>query len=94
MLVAHLYNMGPTMTDEELLLQSGNIPTLYFDGFGGYRKTNGVLRCIGYIIGSGAQLNLVVSLTGADLAANETRRTLDDKPIKGLSIWRGASLSH
>lgn len=82
------------MSDEELLLQGPNAPTMYFDGFGGYRKINGVLRCIGYIIGSGAQLNLVVSLGGAEMANRETRRVLDEKPIKGLTIWSGASVAH
>ena len=82
------------MNDEELLLQAANCPTMYFDGFGNYRKINGVLRSIGFIIGSGAQLNLVVSLAGAEAANRETRRTLDEQPVKGLSIWRGASVAH
>jgi hypothetical protein len=82
------------MTDEELLLQAGTVPTLYFDGFGGYRKINGVLRCIGYIIGSGAQLNLVISLAGAETANRLTREMLDDKPTKGLHIWGGTALAH
>jgi hypothetical protein len=82
------------MTDEELLQQSANVPTMYFDGFGGYRKTNGVFRCIGYILGSGAQLNLVVSIGGADLAAIETRRTLDEAPTKCINIWGGAAMAH
>lgn len=82
------------MTDEELLRQAGTVPTAYFDGFGGYRKINGVLRCIGYIIGSGAQLNLVVSLAGAEVANQLTRDLLDDKPTKGLHIWGGSARAH
>jgi hypothetical protein len=82
------------MNDEELILQAANCQTMYFDGFGAYRNVNGVLRCIGYIIGSGAQLNLVVSLAGAEIANRETRRMLDEKPVKGLTIWNGAALAH
>lgn len=82
------------MTDEELLLQCADAPTMYFDGFGGYRKINGVLRCIGYIIGSGAQLNLVISLAGAEMANRATREVLDEKHTKGLQIWGGNALAH
>jgi hypothetical protein len=82
------------MDDEELLLQGVNAPTLYFDGFGGYRKINGVLRCIGFVIGSGAQLNLVISLAGAEKANRETRHLLDETPIKGIHIWGGSALAH
>lgn len=82
------------MCDEELLRQAANCPTMYFDGFGGYRKINGVMRCIGYILGSGAQLNLVVSLNGADLAQRATREILDEKATKGLHIWGGTALAH
>ena len=83
------------MNDEELLQQAANCQTAYFDGFGGYRKINGVLRCIGYTIGSGAQLNLVVSLAGADMAYRETRRVLEEHPAKkGLHIWGGSMLAH
>lgn len=82
------------MSDEELLLQSKNAPTMYFDGFGSYRRINGVLRCIGYIIGSGAQLNLVVSLAGAEAANKETRRALDEKATLGIHIWNGTGLAH
>jgi hypothetical protein len=74
------------MTDEELLLQAAGIATMYFDGFGAFRKVNGVLRCIGYVMGSGAQLNLVVSLTGADHAQLETRRILDEKPVQTIGV--------
>jgi hypothetical protein len=82
------------MEDEELLLQAANCPTMYFDGFGSYRKINGVLRCVGYILGSGAQLNLIISLAGAEMANRETKRILDERPIKSLQIWGGAALAH
>jgi hypothetical protein len=82
------------MEDEELLLQAANCPTSYFDGFGGYRKINGVLRCVGFILGSGAQLNLIVSLSGAEMANRRTREMLDEKPTKGLHIWGGTALAH
>jgi len=82
------------MNEEELLRQAANAPTMYFDGFGAYRKINGVIRSVGFIIGSGAQLNLVVSLVGAEVANRESRRVLDEDPVKGLQIWRGAALAH
>lgn len=82
------------MSDEELLAQAAGLPTMYFDGFGGYRKVNGVLRCIGYVLDGGAQLNLIVSLAGADAANAETRRALDDKPRNCISIWTGSGLAH
>lgn len=82
------------MTDEELLQESANCPTAYFDGFGAYRKINGVLRCIGFIIGTGAQLNLVISLPGAEMAQRETRRILDEQVVKGITIWGGTALAH
>lgn len=82
------------MTDEELLQQSANCPTMYFDGFGAYRRTNGVLRSVGFIIGSGAQLNLITSLTGAEVANRTLRDILDEKPVKGLHIWGGSSMAH
>lgn len=82
------------MTDEELLQEAANCPTAYFDGFGAYRKINGVLRCIGFIIGTGAQLNLVVSLPGAEMAQRETRRVLDETAVKGITIWSGTAPAH
>jgi hypothetical protein len=82
------------MTDEELIEQSSSVPTMYFDGFGAYRKLNGVLRCVGYVFG-GAQLNLIVSLAGADVASTETRRILEEKtPTKGIVNWDGNALAH
>lgn len=82
------------MTDEELLNEAANCPTMYFDGFGGYRKINGVLRSVGYIIGSGAQLNLITSLAGAEMANRTAREILDEKATKGLHIWGGSALAH
>lgn len=82
------------MNDEELLRQAANCPTAYFDGFGAYRNINGVLRCVGFILGSGAQLNLVFSLAGAEVANRETRRMLDERPVKETQVWRGTSLAH
>jgi hypothetical protein len=82
------------MSDEELLLQAANCPTMYFDGFGAYRKINGVLRSIGYILGTGAQLNFVISLAGAEMGNRIARQVLDEKPTKGLHIWGGTNLAH
>lgn len=82
------------MTDEELLGQSATLPTMYFDGFGAYQCMNGVLRCIGYVLQTGANLNLVVSLTGADQAQIDTARALQQKPTKALRIWSGSKLAH
>ncbi|MET4529171.1 hypothetical protein [Bradyrhizobium sp. JR18.2] len=70
------------MTDEELLEQSATIPTIYCDGLGAFRKINGSLRCIGYVIGSGAQVNLIISITGADAANREARRILEEPPTQ------------
>lgn len=82
------------MEDEELLVQAATAPTLYFDGFGAFRKINGVLRCVGYVIGGGAQLNLIISLTGADAANIEARRVLEEKPTKGITIMERLRLAH
>lgn len=82
------------MTDEELLFQAASAPTLYFDGFGAFRKINGVLRCVGYVLGSGAQLNLIVSLTGAEAANAEARRILEEKPTKNTDIMERLRLAH
>ncbi|MCK1322116.1 hypothetical protein IVA94_14690 [Bradyrhizobium sp. 156] len=70
------------ITDEELLMQAAAMPTVYVDGFGAFRKINGVLRCVGYVLGSGAQLNLIVSLTGAETSTIEAKRVLEEKPVK------------
>jgi hypothetical protein len=82
------------MTDKELLLQATGAPTFYCDGFGAYRKINGVMRCIGYIIGNGAQLNLVMSLAGAEATNRMTREALDEKPTHAVHIWAGTALAH
>lgn len=82
------------MEDQELLLQAAGIPTVYLDGFGAFRKINGVLRCVGYVIDSGAQLNLVVSLTGVEAGIAEARRTLDEKPVKPDAKWGRLRLAH
>lgn len=82
------------MNEEELLLQATNAPSMYFDGFGAFRKINGVLRCVGYVLGSGAQLNLIVSLVGAEAAHVETKRVLDAGPTKSTTISERLRLAH
>lgn len=82
------------MTDEELLMQCGGVRTFYLDGFGAIRKINGVIRSVGYVLNGGAQLNLIVSLAGANAANIEGRRILDENPVSGLTIWSGTRLSH
>ncbi|WP_029581981.1 hypothetical protein [Bradyrhizobium sp. URHD0069] len=83
------------MNEEELVAQSGCAPTMYFDGFGYFRKINGVLRCVGFVFGSGAQLNLVISLAGADQAQIDTQRALrEDATTKGIQIWSGCEMAH
>lgn len=82
------------MTDEELTGQGAHVPTMYFDGFGAYRKVNGVLRCIGFVLGAGAQLNLVVSLAGAAEANLQTRHALDDRPTRNLTMWESENRHH
>lgn len=76
------------MQDKDLLLQASGIQTMYFDGFGAYRKINGLLRCIGYVNESGAQLNLVISLAGAEEANRDSRRVLDGPAVQEVPIWR------
>jgi len=82
------------MNDDDLLLQASQMPTVYFDGFGAFRKINGVLRCVGYVIGGGAQMNLIISLTGADAANIEARRVLEEKPAKAVTIMERLRLAH
>jgi hypothetical protein len=83
------------MTDEELLAQSASLAPIYVDGFGAFRKVNGVLRCVGWVIDAGAQLNLIVSLVGADQGTMVARQVLDDKaPTKSIHIWNGSALTH
>jgi len=77
------------MDDEELLVQAANAPTIYCDGFGAFRKINGALRCVGYVLGSGAQVNLIISLTGAEAANTEARRILEEPtPHSNASMER------
>jgi hypothetical protein len=83
------------MTDEELIEQARNLPPMYCDAFGAYRQLNGVLRCVGYVFEGGAQLNLIVSLAGAEQAQADTLRTIREKPaLNGYKIWRGTTLAH
>jgi hypothetical protein len=82
------------MRDEELLEQAMGLPVLYFDGFGAYRKLNGVLRYVGYTLDLGATANLIVSLAGADQAIRATRFALDAKPPKTIESWNGSALAH
>lgn len=82
------------MTDEDLLAQAPALPVLYFDGFGAYRKVNGLLRCVGYTLELGAQYNLMTSLAGAEEGNRMVRRVLDDPPTKAMKIWSGTALAH
>jgi hypothetical protein len=83
------------MTDEELIAQSAVLTPVYIDGFGAFRKVNGVLRCVGWGIDVGAQLNLIVSLMGADQACGGIQRALRTEPVKSsIHIWKGAALAH
>jgi hypothetical protein len=82
------------MTDEDLLLQGAAMPTVYFDGLGAFRKINGVLRCVGYVIGSGAQMNLFISIAGAEAANTEVRRVLDEKRVRNDPIAERLRLAH
>jgi len=82
------------MRDEELLLQAAALQPIYVDGFGAFRKVNGVLRCVGWVIDAGAQLNLIVSLTGAEEGTLAARQALDGKASACAHIWNGISLHH
>lgn len=82
------------MTDDELMLQAAGLPTVYLDGFGAFRNINGVLRCIGFVVGSGAQLNLLVSLVGAEAGIAEARRVLDEKPAKAVAAMDRLRATH
>jgi hypothetical protein len=82
------------MNDQELLLQGASAPTIYFDGFGAYRKINGVMRCIGWTYGLGAQYNLIVSLAGAERSNRDHRRALDGEAATSLAVWSGSALAH
>lgn len=83
------------MNDEDLLQQAATCQTIYLDGLGAFRNINGVMRCVGFILESGAQLNLIISLTGAEAANRESRRVLDERPTKGEVTWsKGISAAH
>jgi hypothetical protein len=62
--------------------------------FGAFWKVNGVLRCFGWVIESGAQLNLIVSLAGADKAIRAGRFALDAESPKTIESWNGARLAN
>jgi hypothetical protein len=83
------------VSEEDLLLQAPTLPVLYFDGFGAFRKMNGLLRCVGFTLELGAQYNVLISLTGADVANRATRAVLDQKPVApAITMWNGISLPH
>lgn len=81
------------MRDEDLMEQAASIPTMFFDGFGAYRKINGVLRCVGYTLDLGAQQNILISLAGAEQAIRAMRFALDAKSSsETVENWNGARL--
>lgn len=81
--------------EEELLAQAANLTPIYVDGFTCYRVVNGVMRCVGFLIDGGAQLNLIISIAGADAANRENRHALDrGEPTKCITIWSGGALAH
>jgi hypothetical protein len=82
------------MKDEELLAQAAGMQTVYLDGLGAFRKINGVLRCVGYVIGVGAQMNILISLTGAEAANTEVRRVLDQKKVRNDPMAEQLRLAH
>jgi hypothetical protein len=82
------------MNEEELLRQAASVPTFYFDGFGAFRKINGVLRCAGFVIGGGVQLNLIVSLNGAEAALVDAKRALDAKESSEVRVLERIRLAH
>ncbi len=82
------------MTDEELLAQATALVPVYCDGFGAFRKLNGVFRCIGWDLVSGANLNLVVTLAGAEQSNQAARMALDGKTTHSHQIWAGVKLAH
>jgi hypothetical protein len=82
------------MTDEELLAQAPTLPVVFFDGLGAFRKVNGLLRCVGWTIDLGAQMNFVISLAGAEAANRATREVLDGKSTGSIKVWNGEGLAH
>ena len=89
-----MFVAGVFMSDEELLLQAASLPPVYVDGFGAFRKVNGVLRCVGWVIDAGAQLNLIVSLVGAEHSTRAIQHVLDGKAVACAHIWNGVHLHH
>lgn len=81
-------------SDEDLLQQAIECPTVYLDGLGCFRCINGVLRSVGFIHGGGAQLNLFISMPGAEVANVAARRILDDGPGETVGNWNRPRLSH
>jgi hypothetical protein len=82
------------MTDQDLMEQAPGLPVFYCDGYGAYRKHNGVLRCVGYTLELGAQCNLITSLAGAEQAIRALRFALDEKSAKTIENWNGARLAN
>lgn len=82
------------MRDEELLEQAMRLPLVYCDGFGAYRKINGVLRCVGFVLQGGATLNLAVSLTGADQAQLDTHHVLHETGHTREIVGWGDHIAH
>ncbi len=84
------------MTDEELLAQAAALVPVYVDGFGAFRKTNGVFRTVGWVADTGAVLNLIVMLEGAQSANFEAHRVLADqkKAVPGFEICNGTRMAH
>jgi hypothetical protein len=80
------------MTDQDLMDQAPAISVVYFDGLGAFRKINGVLRCVGYTIELGAQMNVLISLAGAEHAIRAMRFALDGEPTKTTIVGPRKSL--
>jgi hypothetical protein len=82
------------MTDQDLMEQAPAISVLYFDGLGAFRKINGVLRCVGYTLELGAQMNVLISLAGAEQAIRSIRFALDAKEVPKIGVGSGSTLAH
>lgn len=83
------------MTDDELLAQAAMLVPVYCDGFGAFRKLNGVFRCIGWDLIGGANLNLIVSLDGAHQGNRAARVALnEEEPPHTRHTWTGAKIAH
>lgn len=93
--------LGATIMDDIAIEEPHSVREYYCDGFGTFRKINGVLRCTGYVIETAphgsiriATVKLIISLAGANQAQMEARRVLDETPTKGIHIWQGDKVSH